>query len=251
MPDSFGPDLKSFRAGLDALAVTADAAGLTAGDKVAGAYEFGESRLFTGTLQDGLSYQVSVRRADVGGEKTVLRVDATGWQGDEGNPASVRRVAEDLVIAPESGPDYALLTNNANCIFCHTTVTSMEAAYGGPGNRYEGTERVKVGGLNSLDTDRVEALESLVTGTVYTRGDSNLLGTGTTLRGIDFQTHRGRRDEPARCRGSRSRRHPADLRLRDCVQRALRRVLRALSYRRLPRRRAAGYLPLARRRHRR
>lgn len=158
-----------------------------------------------GALPDGESYTVTVARQDT--DSTVkLTVTATGSYG-----SAQRRISQEFNIRGGTFPGgaYAILSNNVNCIFCHTTVTSIEAAYSATSTttplnmgslaglkEAHGTSRVKVATLQSLTVDR--QVDSIVTGTVYTRGATNFLNgqkkngsssnTDDQLRTLTFQT---------------------------------------------------------------
>lgn len=149
------------------------------------------------TLPDGTTYDVTVTRADsiVGGSARVtLTITSTGRFGTQ----AVRRISQQVSLeaARLNTAPFAVLSNNVNCIFCHTTVTSIEAAYRTGTNapmdilttaglaEVEGTSRVRVATLESLNPDR--AVDSVITGTIYTRGVSNLLQKGG-VKTIAFQ----------------------------------------------------------------
>ena len=85
-------------------------------------------------------------------------------------PDNTRRVlTQTLMVSNDlfKGFDYALLSNNVNCIFCHSKVTSIEDAYG-PANR-SALEKVKVATLENLEV-RTRSADTFVGGTIYTRG---------------------------------------------------------------------------------
>ncbi len=189
--------------------------GIAAGEDDTDAFKFGPSKIYQSDVQpqnsenvkDAFStggYELSVRRIDIGSSRTTLRLDVTAFVGDKDNPWAERRITEDINIQLPELPGFALLTNNANCIFCHTNITSLEVAYDDEGNYHpihqmvnSSTDReryildqyrVKVGALEHLVVDRDTAeMQSLLFGTIYTRGTTNLLDARSTLRGIPFQ----------------------------------------------------------------
>ncbi len=126
----------------------------------------------TGTLDDGSTYNVTVKREDRA-NSTILSLTSTGTSPSNG---ALRIINQTLTVAPAkfTGLDFAMLSNNINCTFCHTRVTSMEAAYGSTGANQ--TNRVKVGTLQSLEmrvanaANQYDAVDTLIGGTVYTRG---------------------------------------------------------------------------------
>ncbi|MCA9835687.1 MAG: pilus assembly PilX N-terminal domain-containing protein [Trueperaceae bacterium] len=186
-------DLTAFRKGLDEL-------GILEGEASAKEYVFGPEVTYTETGENG-SYLLKVRRVDLGSSRTLLRVDTLGWIGPEDNPVAQRRISEDLAIQPPDLPGFALLTNNANCVLCHLTVSSLDVAYDDDGtkvdfSRFQGNksyreahllnkERIKVGALESLDTHRAE-IDSWITGTIYTRGETNVLDSAADLYLMPF-----------------------------------------------------------------
>ena len=181
-------DLIAFRKGLDEL-------GILDGGQNDQAYQFGPEVAYSESSEE-TSYHLKVRRVDLGSSRTLLRVDALGWVGPAENPVAQRRITEDLAIQPPDLPGFALLTNNANCIFCHTTVSSLDVAYDKDGSRVNfakfqgdkayreahllGKDRVKIGALESLETHRAE-IDSWVTGTIYTRGKTNIYDLNADL----------------------------------------------------------------------
>jgi hypothetical protein len=98
------------------------------------------------------------------------------------NPVLNRAVQQVFTVEPElfAGFDYALLTNNVNCIFCHTNVDSVERWFNNDSSNYGSYDRVKVGSLETLmlrhDQDGKSWIvnhydaDSFVAGTVYSRG---------------------------------------------------------------------------------
>ncbi|MEW6071923.1 MAG: polymer-forming cytoskeletal protein [Planctomycetota bacterium] len=98
------------------------------------------------------------------------------------NPVLNRAVQQVYTVEPEdfAGFDYAILANNVNCIFCHTSVDSVDRQFNLDPDEYGSFPRVKVGTLESLvlrkdlegctwDVTDGDA-DSFVAGTVYTRG---------------------------------------------------------------------------------
>lgn len=123
---------------------------------------------------DGNTYNVTVRRVDqtLGPQITSFIITSTGKTADGVN---TRVLSQTLRIAPRNyaGLQYALLSNNVNCTFCHTKIETMEGAYG---NTAGGKDRVKVGTLESLElrvagrNSFTDAVDTAINGTLYTRG---------------------------------------------------------------------------------
>jgi hypothetical protein len=196
VPDNFQITLEAFRKQLDE-------AGIAAGADERGAYSFGEAVFYTEDLE-GASYSAAVRRVDVGESYTLLRADVTGLTGSEASPVATRRLSADLrVQVPQAdSAGFAVLGDNANCLFCHTQISSLETAYDQNGKLLElatlttpqqrktalqDKQRVKMAVLENLVTDRPSDMQSVITGTIYTRGESNVTVQGSTLSGIPFR----------------------------------------------------------------
>jgi hypothetical protein len=197
VPDDYQVTLQNFREHLDY-------AGIMAGESETNSYSFGDEVIFREDLE-GASYSASVRRVDVGDSYTLLRLDITGLTGDPNAPAATRRISADLrVQVPQTDSQgFAVLGNNANCIFCHTQISSLETAYDAGGNlvnfaaqttpkkredTFKDKQRVKLAFLENLLTDRLADMQSLVTGTIYTRGTTNVTARDGTLSAIPLKT---------------------------------------------------------------
>jgi hypothetical protein len=102
------------------------------------------------------------------------------------NPVLNRAVQQVFTVEPKdfAGFDFAILANNVNCIFCHTSVDSVERRFNSDPANYGSFERVKVGTLESLmlrhDMDNNPCtvndgdMDSSIAGTLYTRGLATL-----------------------------------------------------------------------------
>lgn len=188
-------DLEKFREGLDAL-------GLKTGELSNGAFEFSSDPLILTDDFGDSRYRLTAKRVDLGPNRTLIRLNVVGEVGLADNPLARRRITEDIALQPPNIPAYALLTNNANCIFCHTTISSLDSAYDENGkfwnintlsqqeriDHVQGEDRIKVGVLESLMVDRADPskINSLVAGTIYTRGITNMIDSKSTLRTIPF-----------------------------------------------------------------
>ena len=84
-------------------------------------------------------------------------------------------------VAPDNfdGFDYAILTKNVNCVFCHTKIDNAKRVYNHDPSLYDSFAKIKVGALASLElrSDRSSAIsdsdaDSLIAGTLYTRGQA-------------------------------------------------------------------------------
>lgn len=97
------------------------------------------------------------------------------------NPVLNRAIQLVYTIEPEQfdGFDYGVLSNNVNCIFCHSVVDSTERFYNTDPDAYNSFDRVKVGTLESLmirdNTDGRDDVtdwdvDSYIAGSLYMRG---------------------------------------------------------------------------------
>ncbi len=140
-----------------------------------GASQTVSSTIGVGTNAAG-GFSATITRKDVLNQSN-LYVVSTGIDARGGK----RVVAEDFFVTGGTfkGFDYALLTNNANCIFCHADVNTTESAYGTPG---KATQRAKVGTLESLEI-RPSSADTKIGGTLYTRGTvkDSTAAVGTSL----------------------------------------------------------------------
>ncbi|MGL4612100.1 MAG: hypothetical protein ACRCYY_20885 [Trueperaceae bacterium] len=194
--EDFQLELSTFREQLDDV-------GIRAGEAQRNSYGFGDEMVFQDSFEDS-SYRASVRRVDVSDRYTLLRLDVTGLTGVANNPVATRRISSDMhVQVPQvDTQSFAVLGNNANCLFCHTQISSLEAAYTSDGtavnivtlttpeqrkNTLLDKERVKLAFLENLRTDRIKEMNSVVTGTIYTRGITNVVGQASTLRAVPLR----------------------------------------------------------------
>ncbi|GIW28815.1 MAG: hypothetical protein KatS3mg070_2178 [Meiothermus sp.] len=123
------------------------------------------------SLGDGSSFVVQVSRQDdtsTDPDAIVLTVTSTGTLAD----GTTRRLRQVFRVDRAFFPfDYALLTNNAECIFCHLDVKSLDALRGNPNPSDPSTwwRRAKVGVLESLIM-RDDEEAGVVHGSLVTRG---------------------------------------------------------------------------------
>jgi hypothetical protein len=142
----------------------------------------GTTKTYTGSLNGG-EYSAAITRQDQAGQ-VQFKVKSKGTLPG----GSARVIEQDFFVNTGlfKGFEYALLSNNVNCIFCHAKVTTMEAAYG----TINGSKRVKVGTLESLQI-RDTSADTLIGGSLYTRGSfENKTGTAiTNPSGVDVKTY--------------------------------------------------------------
>jgi hypothetical protein len=161
---------------------------------------FGDPVTFTGQVDDGTgrmaSYEVTIERRDDSVESSTLRITSTGTLPN----GARRRLQQELNVAyPPFQLDFAFLTDFVNCTFCHSAFTSIEMGYsrehGMRNHEYlvdltdedkreaaaEGKQRIRVAGLNDLQISTGwKYLNTLVAGTIYTRGPQNIMRTDGT-----------------------------------------------------------------------
>jgi len=119
------------------------------------------------------------RTDDVTG--VVLTIHSTGREGQR-----TRTAMQTLRISGErfAGFQFAVLSNNINCILCHAEFHQSALALNSDPTQYGSFDRVKVASLESLLIRKTEA-DSRVAGTIYTRGSVyNKDGTLLTAAGI-------------------------------------------------------------------
>lgn len=142
-----------------------DRMGLTNGTTIPSLFDAPQS------LGDGSSFVVQVSRQDdtsTDPDAIVLTVTSTGTLAD----GTTRRLRQVFRVDRAYFPfDYALLTNNAECIFCHLDVKSLDALRGNPNPNDPSTwwRRAKVGVLESLIM-RDDEEAGVVHGSLVTRG---------------------------------------------------------------------------------
>jgi hypothetical protein len=98
------------------------------------------------------------------------------------NPVLNRAIQLVYTVEPEQfeGFEYGVLSNNVNCIFCHTVIDSTDRYYNTDLEDYSTFDRIKVGTLESLmirddgdgrpDTINDWDADSYIAGTVHLRG---------------------------------------------------------------------------------
>lgn len=101
---------------------------------------------------------------------TLLVITSTGTLGT-GSNAGTRKLQQNFCITGQDfkGLDYALLTNNANCIFCHMQTQSMDAL-GGAASSASPWRKTKLGTLQTIAIRQGDDYQSTVAGTIQTRG---------------------------------------------------------------------------------
>lgn len=126
----------------------------------------GASVRLTATLPNHATYAVTIRREDRPGA-VHFHVTSTATLPDG---RTRRTLAQEFYVQGGlfKGFDFALLTNNANCIFCHTKVYSLDA-FKGPPSSGSPWKKAKVAALDTL-LIRANSADTLVAGTIYTRG---------------------------------------------------------------------------------
>ena len=101
-----------------------------------------------------------------------------GGPGAKPQPTRAAQIVYTVEPAPFPGFDYGILSNNIDCVFCHTVIDSAPRAYDTDPRKWGTFDKVKVACLETLML-RVparagnigdSAADSLLAGTLYTRG---------------------------------------------------------------------------------
>lgn len=124
-----------------------------------------------------------LRRDELDSTQVYITVSASTNRGiGIVNPLLNRAVQQVYTVEPENfaGFNYGLLSNNVNCIFCHTSIDSVERYFNTDPAKYNSFDRVRVGTLESLmirhDVDGNSLVindkdaDSFLAGTLYSRG---------------------------------------------------------------------------------
>jgi hypothetical protein len=121
---------------------------------------------------------------------TDIEVTVAMATGDVGGAERVA-VRQSFSVGGEEfkGFEYALLSNNVNCIMCHATFDTADRFFNTDASKLSSFDRVKVGTLSTLQI-RAHDANSAVFGTIHSRGalmdaEGNPLASlnGTTLTG--------------------------------------------------------------------
>jgi hypothetical protein len=104
-----------------------------------------------------------------------LIVSASARTRDSANTKdiAVRNLQRTLRIggAPFPGDEFALLTNDINCSFCHLQVDNMRRVYADVTDTASRFKRVKLGALSGINFNpESHKNDTLIAGTVYSRG---------------------------------------------------------------------------------
>jgi len=183
--DDVAGDILTFRNYMDGIGILDSGEGGTPGPQegtslleiVALPFSNGQREFNNVTVQ---ALQI-VRRDDNDATRLYLTVSANTTRGEGfSNPVLNRAIQLVYTIEPSNfdGFDYGVLTNNVNCVFCHSVVDSVERYTNNDPDLYGTFKKVKVGSLESLmlrhnprpaitDWDA----DSHIAGPVYVRGD--------------------------------------------------------------------------------
>jgi hypothetical protein len=137
----------------------------------------------TGGLDHERVDALSLSRRDQGNTTQLYFAITTSSRRGEGHAqGGIARAVEVVYnVAPDTfdGFDYAILTKNVNCIFCHTKVDNAKRVYNHDGDLLGSFAKIKVGALASLElrSDGRNVIndsdaDSLIAGTLYTRGQA-------------------------------------------------------------------------------
>lgn len=144
---------------------------------------------------------VRVDRLDLGGS-TVLTVTSTGRASD--NSHHVIQTVWQIQGEAFKGFEFAILSNNVNCIMCHARIDNVDRVFNTDPGLDGSFDRVKIASLESMLL-RADKADSYVAGTVYTRGIvtdkqgnpiTDLSPSGTGLEGYAINSSDGKIQEP-------------------------------------------------------
>lgn len=114
------------------------------------------------------------REDDFDTTRLFIEVEARDKDVDENTQAEAFRVQHvyEIAAAEWEGTEFALLSNNVNCLLCHTNVDNAERYYNDNSLNFGTYDRVRLG---SIETFHVrEDPESTIAGSVYLGGDAVL-----------------------------------------------------------------------------
>lgn len=185
---------------------------LETGDVDTSADGFGTPVELEGEIQvDGskVLYKATVERFDVSRSESFLRITSTGTvKNASGDIVSQRRLSQTLSVnRPPFEFDFAMISDFINCTFCHSAFTSIEAGYSSEAKNHvtnkkfagfehlnaivpltdkdkrkraaTGTRRIRVAGLREMNIiNQLQHMNTLVGGTMYTRGRQNIMYQG-------------------------------------------------------------------------
>ncbi|HXF47822.1 MAG TPA: PilX N-terminal domain-containing pilus assembly protein [Verrucomicrobiae bacterium] len=110
---------------------------------------------------------VKVSRRDKPGNVTELEIVSFGSEADGIN--SKIGAVYTVTGVPFRGFDYALLSNQVNCIMCHATFDNADRFWNKDASKNGSFDRIKIASLQNLMV-RVGSSDSKVYGTLYSRG---------------------------------------------------------------------------------
>jgi len=146
--------------------------------------------LFESTVGDD-SFSTRVKRTDRITEtppKIVLDFVSSGYtKRPDGTQLAKRIINQTVYLSPNTAPfDFAMLSRNVNCSFCHTKIESMVSAFSG---NAANTKRVRVGTIYELDIrfndTGFDSTDTLIGGTLYSGNKFIKSGTTTDLTKAD------------------------------------------------------------------
>ncbi len=124
-----------------------------------------------------------LRRDDNTNSEINLVVTSTAKVLSGSSELSLRRIQRTLRVggAPFPGDEFAMLTNDINCSFCHLQVDNMKRVYTPSTDTTSRFRRVKLGTLNAINFNGLgHNNDTLIAGTVYSRGTA-APSTGTDV----------------------------------------------------------------------
>ncbi len=135
----------------------------------------------SGALDHARVDSLRVRRQDQGNATQLyFSIGTSTCRGEgavHGGTSRSVEVVYNIQPAAFEGFDYAILTRNVNCVFCHTRVDSAARVFNHDSTLYDSFAKVKVGTLTALElrSDSRAGIsdsdaDSLIAGSLYVRG---------------------------------------------------------------------------------
>ena len=155
--------------------------------------EYGDPVTLSGKLDNDSSYEAIVRRRDVG-NRVLFNIVSKGVMN-----SAERYVTQNLTFGSQNPWDFAILTDNIECIFCHLEVYSIETGYKADGtlrnffkdslSDIHGFERVRVGSIAKLELEssKAQQADSYILGSIYTRDTTNFIDEKAEIYTVALQ----------------------------------------------------------------
>lgn len=146
----------------------------------------------TYTLLPGSTVVVTVKRVDEDAD-VLLTLESTSYIKNGTTELAGRKIGRTLRLSGSNypGDEYAMLTNDINCSFCHLQVDSMVRAYADPvANPTATFPRVKLGALSPVTAftfnNPANPNDTFIAGSFYVRGTGSTPPTALNTDAVKF-----------------------------------------------------------------